>query len=66
MKLRAGAAGQAKIQVQGRGVHLDLASLPASQPVTVQLKQRDGTCWEAVYSAPAPRDDTTQFRDRSD
>jgi hypothetical protein len=66
LKLREGAAGQAKIQVQGRGVHLDLASLPAGQPVTVQLKQSDGTCWEAVYSAPAQRDDTTQFRDRAD
>jgi hypothetical protein len=66
LKLRAGAAGQAKIQVQGRGAHLGLASLPAAQPVTVQLKQSDGTCWEAVYSAPAQRDDTTQFRDRAD
>ncbi len=66
LKLREGAAGKAKIQVQGRGVHLDLASLPATQPVTVQLKQSDGTCWDAVYSAPAQRDDATQFRDRAD
>jgi hypothetical protein len=66
LKLRAGVAGKAKIQLQGRGVHLGLASLPAAQPVTVQLKHGDGTCWEAVYDAPAQRNDAVQFKDRAD
>jgi hypothetical protein len=66
LKLRPGADGHAKIQLQGRGVHLDLQPLPAAQPVTVQLKSSDGTCWDAVFSTPAQRDDGMQFRDKSD
>jgi len=66
LKLRPGPSGKAKIQLQGRGVALDLASLPASQPVTVQLKNSAGTCWEAVFGAPAQRNDSGQLRDRSD
>jgi len=52
--------------LQGRGVHLGLAPLPATQPVTVQLKNSDGACWDAVYSAPAQKNDGTQLRDKSD
>jgi hypothetical protein len=66
LKLRPGAAGKAKIQIQGRGVHLDLAPLPATQPVTVQLKSSDGTCWDAVYAVPAQKNDGLQFRDKAE
>jgi hypothetical protein len=66
LKLRPGLAGTAKIHLQGRGVHLGLAPLPATQPVTVQLRNSDGTCWDAVYSAPAQRNDGALFRDKSD
>jgi hypothetical protein len=66
LKLRPGPAGKAKIQLQGRGVALELAPLPVIQPVTVQLKSSTGACWDAVYSTPAQRDDTTQFTDKAD
>jgi hypothetical protein len=45
---------------------LDLKPLPASQPVTVQLKNGDGRCWEATYGPPARRNTATDFSDRSD
>ena len=61
-----GAGGRAKILAQGRGVHLDLGPLPAAQPVTVQVKSSDGICWEADYGAPATRNDSGRFQDRSD
>jgi hypothetical protein len=66
LKLRAGPAGKARIQLQGRGVHVGLAPLPATQPVTVQLKNGEGGCWDAVYSTPAQKNDATQLRDKSD
>jgi len=66
LTLRANGAGKAAIAVRGRGLLLDLAALPADQPLTVQLKNSDGICWEAVYSAPAKQNDTARFRDRSD
>jgi hypothetical protein len=66
LKLRPDPAGKAKVQLQGRGVALDLAPLPAAQPVTVQLKSSEGRCWEAVYGAPARRNDTAQLRDKAD
>ena len=66
LTLRANSAGKAAIAVRGRGALLGLASLPANQPLTVQLKNGDGICWEAVYSAPAKQNDAERFRDRSD
>ena len=46
-----GAAGRASVIVKGRGVNLDLPSLPLALPITVQLQQESGPCWEAVYDA---------------
>ena len=60
------APGQAKIGLKGKGANLNLPALPLSQPVTVQLRNSNGVCWEAVYSAPASKDDSTQFKDKSD
>lgn len=48
--LKAGAAGSAKILVKGKGDLLDVPALPlTSVPVTVQLLNGDGVCWEADY-----------------
>ena len=66
LTLRAGGDGKARIMAQGRGVHLDIDPLPWSQPVTVQLKTSEGTCWEAAYSVPARRDEAGRFQDKSD
>lgn len=48
--LRAGDDHAAKIVVTGKRDNLDLQSLPAQVPVTVQIKASTGQCWDAVYS----------------
>jgi hypothetical protein len=62
--------GTARITVQGKGVNLDMpASFPLAQPVTVQLKNSSGVCWEATYDAPASRNTAgppALFRDKAD
>jgi hypothetical protein len=37
-----------------------------TQPVTVQLQNSAGLCWEAVYSAPATSSSATLLKDRAD
>jgi hypothetical protein len=67
--LKAGLAGKAKIIVKGRGSDLDVPPLPLAQPVTVQLVNTDGVCWEAVYSAPAIKNEggpKGKFKDKAD
>ena len=61
-----GAAGKARITVSARGAQVDLGTSPVAQPLTVQLKNSDGKCWEATYSAPAKRNDAAHFKDRAD
>ena len=50
--LKEGAAEKAKIIVKGKGGNLFLPTLPVAQPVTIQLLNSNGTCWEAIYSTP--------------
>src|SRR5439155_194159 len=66
LRLRPGPDGKAEIVARGTGVALDLSPLPAGQPVTVQLKNNEGKCWEATYSAPANANGPGKFVDRSD
>src|SRR5262249_11356200 len=50
IKLQAGADGAAKIQLKGRGGLLGLPALPIDDfPMTVQLVNDDGVCWDATY-----------------
>jgi cysteine-rich repeat protein len=58
--------GKPKIQVKAKGANVAPPALPIAQPVTVQLRNSDGICWEAVYGAPASHNDAAQFRDKSD
>ena len=60
------APGKSKILLKGRGANLALPILPLAEPVTVQLRNSAGFCWEAVYSAPAIRNQPDQFKDKSD
>jgi len=66
--LKAGIAGKAQIRVKGKGANLVIPSLPLAQPVTVQLGNTAGVCWEAVYSAPARNTagPPGQFKDTAD
>lgn len=70
MRLRAG-SGDAQIQVKGAGASLmipppaDANNLVYQDPnVTVQLRNSEGICWQAVYPGPAERISGTQFVDR--
>ena len=52
LKLKAGAAGKAKIGVKGKGANLPVPMLPLTTPLRVQLKRADtGGCWDATYSS---------------
>lgn len=69
VRLKEGAAaGTAKIIFTAKGDLLDLPAMPLSGPtkVTVQIKNSDGLCWEAVYSDPPLRNTTELFKDRAD
>ncbi len=66
--LRAGGPGKASLRFKGKGASLGMPSLLLLQDskVTVQLKNTQGECWSAAYSAPASRNQADQFKDRSD
>ncbi len=64
--LGAGADGKGKIIVKGKGAAFAMPGLPLGQPVTVQLVNGGGVCWETTHSAPAQRSDGQQFKDKSD
>jgi hypothetical protein len=58
--------GRARILVRGKGENLPMPTLPLTQPVTVQLANELGACWEATYLPPASRNQADQFKDKSD
>ncbi len=65
--LKQGADGAAKILVKGKSTSLDMPTVAElTQPVTVQIANSDGLCWEAVYSAPATKHTIEQFKDKAD
>jgi cysteine-rich repeat protein len=65
--LKSGPDGRAQIQLAARGTSLGLPDLSTvAQPVTVQIKNSDGICWEAIYSAPPRLQSSTQFKDKAD
>ena len=73
IQLRGGADGKASITVRGRGTNLPLPTpvstaqfLHDDSQVIVQLVKSDGgACWEARYPAPAVKNTTTTFKDRT-
>ena len=63
VKLKAGDAGKANVQMKGKGVFLPTTPLPLTTPVTVQLVIRDGgttRCWQTTYPT-SPHNDAKQF-----
>lgn len=63
MKLKAGIAGKAQIQVQGGGLNLAMPALPLTMPVVVQLLIDDGMtteCWQTTFTT-AVKNDPLQF-----
>ena len=67
LQLKEGADGKAKIQLQTKGSLFDLPDTGAIiQPLTVQLQNSTGLCWEAVFSSPPTKQTPEQFKDKSD
>lgn len=67
MNLKSGADGKAQIKLSLRGANLGLPDLSTvAQPVTVQIKNTNGICWEAIYSAPSRYQSSTVFKDKAD
>jgi len=62
-KIKSGTGGKAKILIKGGGLNLD-DPLPLVQPVTVQLQNDDGECWEHAFTAPQIENSVDQFKDR--
>jgi murein DD-endopeptidase MepM/ murein hydrolase activator NlpD len=62
-------AGKAKIILKGKGLNLDDPAIPVSQPVTVQLLNNAGSCWQATYNPPPIKNvigPPGQFKDKAD
>ena len=66
LKLKSGIAGKAKIQVKGAGVNLPTLTPPFGLPIKVQLKNNNGICWEANFSAPATKNIAGSYKDKAD
>ncbi|MEB2283867.1 MAG: hypothetical protein B6D46_11390 [Polyangiaceae bacterium UTPRO1] len=68
LKLKEGGLAKAQIQLTARGAALgmppDLTSI--GQPLTVQIQNSDGLCWQAVYSGPPTTQSSTKFSDKAD
>jgi hypothetical protein len=63
MKLKAGVAGKAQIQVQAKGDLVDVPALPLAGPVLVQVSADGGECFEAAYqSADFTKNGAGQFQ----
>src|SRR5205085_2333392 len=68
VRLRAGAAGDAQLQVKAKGVNLHMPDLAQiAGPVDVQLIQSaSSVCWGARYSSPFAASSSESFKDTSD
>jgi cysteine-rich repeat protein len=67
LMLKEGAIGKAQIQATGRGPNLAMPPLAGlTQPITVQIQNGNGLCWEAIYGAPATTHTAEKLSDRAD
>jgi hypothetical protein len=77
IRLKPGPAGKASVLVKGKGAALPMPTPVGTQllfaqdtHVTVQLVNTTGTCWEAVFTAPALKSTLDargrEFKDKSD
>jgi hypothetical protein len=55
-KLVAGATQASKVLAKAKGEAVPLPALSLALPITVQMQDADGTCWEAVYSSALVND----------
>ena len=64
--LKEGLDGKAKITVKGKGGNPVIPALPVAQPITVQIVNGGGACWEATFTAPAKQNQSDGFKDKAD
>jgi hypothetical protein len=55
-KLRAGATPKGSLAVKAKGGNLQLPGMPLTPPVTVQLRNGAGSCWQGAFSTPVKND----------
>ena len=65
MRLASGVAGKPSAKVKARGAGVPMPALPLTPPVTVQLQNGNGKCWQNVISTPT-LNDTQQFKGTAD
>jgi ELWxxDGT repeat protein/cysteine-rich repeat protein len=65
--LKAGVAGKAKVQANGKGSYLPFlaGSGPVPLPLRVQMQAANGSCWETYYTT-ALKNDGVAFKANSD
>lgn len=51
LKLKAGSDGRSNVQAKGKGALLPAPSYPLALPVTVQLLNSNGDCWETTFGS---------------
>lgn len=70
INLKTGPSGKAKMLVKGQGSLLALPPLPLIQDQTVIVQMKNdrlaGECWDARFSGPANKNDSTFFKDKGD
>jgi cysteine-rich repeat protein len=59
--------GKAQLQVKGTGGTLPVPPMPFVQDsaVVMQIANDAGVCWETVFTTPATKNVTTQFKDKT-
>src|SRR5262249_13039351 len=63
IKLKTGVATKARVQVKGKGTRLPDA-MPLTQPVTVQVQNSVGECWEHTFTSPETKYTLEEFKDK--
>jgi cysteine-rich repeat protein len=61
IQLKTGAEGRASVTVKAQGVALPDVSLPVTMPITMQLVNDDGECWEATYTSEPRANDAERL-----
>jgi hypothetical protein len=64
--LKSGEAGKAKFILKGKGGVPPIPRLPIAMPVTAQLVNSNGVCWEATFSSPRNTNQPDQFKGKAD
>lgn len=64
--VKPGASGKAKLIVTGKAGVPAIPRLPIALPVTAQLVNGDGTCWQATFSSPRSTNQPDRFKSTPD